>query len=72
MSDAFFLRREGNSKNDFKGGGVKNFWFSKAAKVKSIEGLSFFRLSFRIVSGESPETIRKLCLSTKFPHQEIR
>ena len=28
--------------------------------------------SFRIVSGESPETMRKLCLSTKFPHQEIR
>ena len=22
--------------------------------------------------GELPETIRKLCLSTKFPHQEIR
>ena len=21
--------------------------------------------------GESPETMRKLCLSTKFPHQEI-
>ena len=28
--------------------------------------------SFRIVSGESPETMRKLCLSTKFSHQEIR
>ena len=28
--------------------------------------------SFRIVSGESPETMRKLCLSTKFPHQGIR
>ena len=27
--------------------------------------------SFRIVSSESPETMRKLCLSTKFPHQEI-
>ena len=25
-----------------------------------------------IVSGKSLETIRKLCLSTKFPHQEIR
>ena len=24
------------------------------------------------VSGESPETMRKLCLSTKFAHQEIR
>ena len=30
------------------------------------------RYSFRIVSGESPETIRKLYLSTQFPHQEIR
>ena len=28
--------------------------------------------SFRIVSGDSPETIRELCLFTKFPHQEIR
>ena len=30
------------------------------------------RHSFRIVSGDSPETMRKLCLSTKFPHHEIR
>ena len=30
------------------------------------------RHSFRKASGESPETLRKLCLSTKFPHQEIR
>ena len=30
------------------------------------------RYSFRIVSSESPETMRKLCLSAKFPHQEIR
>ena len=30
------------------------------------------RLSFRRVSGESPKTLRKLCLSTKFPHQLIR
>ena len=29
------------------------------------------RHSFRIVSGESPETVRKLCLSIKFPHQEL-
>ena len=28
--------------------------------------------SFRIISGESPETMQKLCLSAKFPHQEIR
>ena len=28
--------------------------------------------SFRIVSDESPETMRKLWISTKFPHQEIR
>ena len=30
------------------------------------------RHSFRRVSGKSPETMRELCLSTKFPHQEIR
>ena len=30
------------------------------------------RHSFRIVLGESPETMRKLCLSAKFPPQEIR
>ena len=30
------------------------------------------RHSFRIVSGDSPEAVRKLCLSTNFPHQEIR
>ena len=29
------------------------------------------RYSFRRVLDELPETIRKLCLSTKFPHQEI-
>ena len=29
------------------------------------------RHSFRIVSGDSPETMRKLCLPTKFSHQEI-
>ena len=29
------------------------------------------RDSFRIVSGESPETMRKLCLSTKFSHQKL-
>ena len=28
--------------------------------------------SFHKVSGELPETLRKLRLSTKFPHQEIR
>ena len=30
------------------------------------------RRSFRIVLGELYKTMRKLCLSTKFPHQEIR
>ena len=30
------------------------------------------RYSFHIVLGDSPETMRKLCLSTKFPHPEIR
>ena len=29
------------------------------------------KAQFRIVSGESPETMRKLCISIKFPHQEI-
>ena len=28
--------------------------------------------SFRIVSVESPESMRKLCLSTKFPNQDMR
>ena len=30
------------------------------------------RHSFRRVSGESPETLRRLCLSIKFAHEEIR
>ena len=30
------------------------------------------RHSFCIVSANSPESMRKLCLSRKFPHQEIR
>ena len=30
------------------------------------------RHSFSIVSSDSPETMRKRCLSTKFSHQEIR
>ena len=30
------------------------------------------RDSFRKVSDDSPETMRKLCLFTKFPHHEIR
>ena len=28
--------------------------------------------AFRRVSADLPETLRKVCLSTKFPHQEIR
>ena len=28
------------------------------------------RHSFRIVSGESPENVRQLCLFTEFPHQD--
>ena len=28
--------------------------------------------SFRRVSSDCPETLRKLCLSKKFPYQEIR
>ena len=30
------------------------------------------RQSFRIVSGDLPETVRNLRLSTKLPHREIR
>ena len=30
------------------------------------------RQSFRVVLDNLPETIRKLCFSAKFPHQEIR
>ena len=30
------------------------------------------RHSFRIVSGEMPETMRKLCLSAKLTHQQVR
>ena len=40
--------------------------------LKSWCGNFVERHSFRIVSDVSPETIRKLCLSIKFPHQEIR
>ena len=29
------------------------------------------RHSFSLFSGKSPETMQKLCLSTKFPHEEI-
>ena len=29
------------------------------------------RHSFCIVSGDSPKTMQKLCLATKFPHQEL-
>ena len=32
----------------------------------------FGKAQFLHSSGESPETMRKLCLSAKFPHQEIR
>ena len=39
-------------------------------KIKSI----FHTVTVKntVISPESPETMRKLCLSTKFPHQEIR
>ena len=30
------------------------------------------KAQFPIVSGDSPETMRKLCLSAKVPYQEIR
>ena len=45
---------------------------------ENTEGLTNFLVwkycgkdSFRRVSGDSPETLRKLCFSTKFSHQEI-
>ena len=51
-------------------------WYS-LCKIRQFHLISWCgnfveRQSFRTNSGESPETMRKLCLSTKFPHQEIR
>ena len=45
----------------------------RISKFQLISWSGYFteRYSFRRVSGESPETLRRLCLSTKFPHQEI-
>ena len=43
--------------------------FSKAIMHRSKLRINFVR---NRSIGESPETMRKLCLSTKFPHQEIR
>ena len=41
---------------------TKNSWCGKFLE----------RYSFHKISGESPETLRKLCLSPKFPHKELR
>ena len=52
-------------------------WISKHTEVTawntviSISSL-VWRFCRNIVSGESPKTLQKLCVSTKFPHQEIR
>ena len=35
-------------------------------------GIFVERLNFRRDSAESPKTLKTLCFSTKFPHQEIR
>ena len=45
--------------------------YSNFAKFRGVE-IFLERHSFRIVSDDLPETMRKLCLSTKFPHHEIR
>ena len=50
----------------WKGTVFANFWLISRC------GNFVQRHSFRIVSGESPETLRKLWLSTKFPHHKIR
>ena len=60
-------------------------WTTKTAVIKAIhcKKVPWFYLiswcgnfveghSFRIVLGDSPETMRKLCFSTEFPQQEIR
>ena len=52
-------------------------WFLTLRKIPYFHLISWSKNfvekhSFRIVSGKSPETMRKLCLSAKSPHQEIR
>ena len=57
--------------------------FKKELGKQSLRRMTYFHLifqcgnfverhSFRIVQSESLETMRKLCLSTKFPRQKIR
>ena len=61
----------------------KHFWIFSALPELPLRKILLFHLiswcenfveshSLRIVLGDSPETIRKLCLSTKFFGQEIR
>ena len=51
---------------------IQNYFFFFLIKLILCYGNFVERHSFRIVSGDSPETMRKLYLSKKFPHQEIR
>ena len=62
-TDIFFLEKQV----------LKNFLPTlKKNTVISWCGNIVERRSFRIVSGELHKTMGKLCLSKKFPHQEIR
>ena len=56
------------------GGGHKLYHCQKYCNFHLISWCGKFveRHSFHIVSGESPETMQKLCISTNFPHQAIR
>ena len=52
---------------------VKGFTFNRNHKFGSKQfGSEIRNYVGSITVGELPETMRKLCLSTKFPHQEIR
>ena len=53
---------DADADKDGNGNTAKNTWY-----VNFVE-----KHNFRIVSGESHETMRKLFLSTKFPYQKIR
>ena len=50
----------------------KGFWINAAISPNFLVWKICGRHRFGLVSGNLPETMRTLCLSTKFPHQEIR
>ena len=69
--------------NFIDGGHKHNKVLERDARKKTLHKIPKFHLiswcgnfkerhSFRVVSGDSPETMRKLYLSQKFPHQKIR